>query len=197
MGGTIELQSSRFQNACGGRPEFQVRMKRGATHDYHVFGLKNGLLLLDLAFAKMNQSGGNTYDGTLGFLGGVLGGRVGRLIGDALESAGESPWGEAEHNFAGYSDRELVEIAGRQKGTLIAPYEDIQSVVIDKPTMWDTWTRGGAVAALISVREKTLKKMTWEIRDVQSLITACQFLPAKLGERVNLKMSFDPESLPL
>ena len=195
MSGSIELQSRRFQNACAGRPEFQVRMKRGATRDDQVVGLKNGLLLLDLAYADIGHSAGSTHDGTLGTIGAVFGGRVGRMIGDALESAGASPLGEATNNFAGYSDGDLVEMARKQKGTLIAPYDDIQSVVIDKPTMWETWTRGGAVAALISVREKVLKRMTWEIRDLQSLITACQFLPAKLGERVNMKMEFDPESL--
>ena len=82
----------------------------------------------------------------------------------------------------------MRDMAKEIKGTLMAPYEDIQSVVATTPKFWDTLTRGGSVLAILQVREKKLKKMTWEIRDQQSLQTVCEFLPAKLGDRVQVNL---------
>ena len=171
-----------------GRAEFSIRMKRGGTYDYQVFGLKNGLLLLNLAYSDID-TGGEHFDGTIGSLGGMVGGRLGRLIGDALESAGQSPTGDSGIDFSHHSDESLVELARRQKGTLIASYDDIESGWIAEPTAWEVWTRGGAVAALVTIRERQLKKMVWEIRDLKSLVTATEFLSTKLGERFTAKIN--------
>ena len=185
MSGHVPLTSQAKQ---AGRAEFSIRMKRGGTYDYQVFGLKNGLMLLNLAYCDA-RPGPEHFDGTIGSLGGMVGGRLGRLIGDALESAGQSPAGESGIDFSDHTDEALVELARKQKGTLIAPYDDIDSALIAEPTAWEVWTRGGAVAALLTIRERQLKTMVWEIRDLKSLVTASEFLSAKLGERFSAQIN--------
>ena len=86
MAGTLPLQSRHFVTAASGRPEFQIRMQRGwdSGSNYHVIGMKNGLLLLHLGMAGATAG---QFDGTLGLVGGLLGGKLGRLVGNALEES--------------------------------------------------------------------------------------------------------------
>ncbi len=196
MSATIELQSSRLLDASSGRSEFQIRMRRGwgGLQKYHVVGLQQGLLLLNIGSTVASAG---QFDGTMGRVGGLLGGRFGRLFGNALEKACETPLGMADNNYSMLSDDELIEKAkGRDhKGSLVAMYDEINSISIDKRGMAAAWTRGGSVAALVTVNEQSLGKMTWEICDQQSLVSVIEFLPARLGDKVQCNIAFDPESL--
>lgn len=190
--GTIELQSTNYLNAGGGRIEFQIRMKRGwgALQKYHVIGLKNGLLLLNIG-ATVASTG--QFDGTLGLAGGLIGGKLGRAFGNALETASESPLSMADNNFSMCSDDELIQKAKstNHKGSLVCTYDEIDSMSIDKRGTVGAWTRGGVVAALITVRTQSLGKMVWEVCDQQSLLTASEALPAKLNGKVECNVIFD------
>jgi len=196
MNGTMELQSSSYLKAGGGRIEFQIRMKSGwgALQKYHVIGLKNGLLLLNIG-ATVPTSG--QFDGTLGLAGGLLGGKLGRAFGNALEKASESPLSMAENNFSMCSDDELIQKAKSKehRGSLVCTYDEIDSMSINKRGTASAWTRGGVVAALITVQEQRLGKMVWEVCDQQSLLTACESLPAKLSGKVECNVTFDHETM--
>ena len=177
MSGSIALESTGYLDPSAGRPEFQVRLKRGLSSpaDYHVVGLQNGLLLLNIGLMPAQDHCGALGD---------LGGRVGRVLGEALDNACETTLAEAENNLSRYSDQQLIALARESRGNLIALYDDADFMT--------RLIRGGAVGAVLSVREKTLGKMKWEVRDHQSLLTVCEFLPAKLGERVTVNLKSDP-----
>lgn len=196
MSGSLQLQSSDWLNSANSRASFQIRMKRGwgGLRKFHIVGMKNGLLLLNVG-GTSDTTG--QFDGTLGAAGGLLGGKLGRALGNALEKASESPLAMAEDDFSMCSDEELIKKAKSRehKGSLVCSYDDIESVTIDKRGTVEAWTRGGAVAGVIKVRERLLGKMTWEVYDQQSLITASEFLPAKLGERAVCNLEFDRESM--
>ena len=196
MSGTIELQSSSYLTASSGRPEFQIRMKHGwnGLQKYHVVALNNGLLMLNIG-ATVAATG--QFDGTLGFVGGLLGGKLGRVLGDAFAKASESTLAMADSDFSMCSDDELIQKARTRehKGSLVAAYDEIEAISIDPCGTASAWTRGGAVAALITVRETTLGKMTWEMCDLQSLLVASEFLPAKFGDKVSCNIEYDRESL--
>ena len=191
MTGAVQLQSSSFPNASGGRPEFQVRMKRKSSfhQSYQVFGLENGMLMLNLGHAGSNSQ----LNGDASLAGGVVGGVIGRMIGNAIESASEVTMTELESHFTRYSDSQLIDMAREMKGSLVAKYDEIDSMSIDAPGFLDAICRGGSVAGIINVKDRTLGKMTWELCDVHSVNIAFEFLPAKLGNivRVNATMAAD------
>ena len=188
MAGSLALESSFFLKAGGGRPEFEIRMKRKSSYNqaYQVFGLEKGLLMLNMGHAGSNSQ----LNGDFSLAGGLLGGGIGRLIGNAIESASEVTMMESESKFTRCSDAELIDLARELKGSLVAKYDEITSISIDAPGFLDVICRGGSVAGIITVKEQTLGKMTWEICDVNSLATAFEFLPAKFEEitRVNAVM---------
>jgi len=193
VSGTVELESTAYLDASAGRAEFQIKMKRGwgAPQNYQVFGMKKGLLMLNLGAAGSNSQ----FEGKLGTVGGLLGGGIGRAIGYAVEHASESPLSQPDSVYTRFSDAKLVEKAREHKGSLVADYDEITSVSIDQPSVMQSLTRGGAVAGMITVHEKTLGKMIWDVCDQASLHSAFEFLPAKLGDKVRVKIEYDPAKL--
>lgn len=193
-----KLKTTDYLNAGNGRGEFQIRMKRGwGLKKYHVVGLKKGLLLLNFGATRKTNGQSEHFEGSIGFGAGLIAGQLGMVIGDALEKASESSDTMADNHFSMYSDDELIGMARSRdfKGSLVCPYDEIISLQIDKTGLLDSFTRGGSVNALIKVRDKTLGSMTWEVFDKESLLNACDFLPAKLGDRATCNIEFDRERM--
>ena len=99
-----------------------------------------------------------------------------------------------ESDHSRYSDDELLQMARERKHSMVVPYDDIASVSIDLPGVFDKISQGGSLVGWITLREKTLGKLKMEIRDLLSMAAAIEAFPLRVGDRVKVNVDFDEEN---
>jgi hypothetical protein len=186
--GHYELQStSILANHTGDRPSFVADISRGLFNSGHfqVFALPQGLLFLELRLRDYGNLGPSSPGGGLG------GAMAAYREGDRYGFAPEDKW---ETGFDAHSEEQLFELAAERKKSFVSKLDEIQSVSIDAPGFLGRTFGDSSVAGWITIRDKSLGKVSLEVKEAAALSVAVDALPRRLGSRVRVNVAFDQNS---
>lgn len=194
MSMTVELESSALLDRFAqDRPVFHGRLSRPlrCKRFFQVFGCETGFLCLEL-----------TYDGPAPsravaiakWCAAIWFGPLAIIVHIIMLRNAAKHVASLDLSNAMRSDDELVELARQRQHSFVARYDDIKWIRIERPDALERLLFGETLQGMITFRERTVGKVTIYIYDHQSMQTAIDALPRRLGERVDCRIAFDPRS---
>jgi hypothetical protein len=184
--GQVQLQSTGWmQKHTGDRPSFDAVICRSifsGSRRYRVFAMARGLLFLPLEDHPATKAPPCMGTGLAG---------AARTLEYAQEWYARQPVPpECQADFDIKSDEEILKLAGERRQSFVAKQEEITRLSIDPPGAIARLL-GTSVAGLITLRDRTLGKVTMEVREQLALTVAVESLPKRLGERAVVNVQWD------
>jgi hypothetical protein len=199
QGAVQELQSTRMVSEhSGDRPSFQADIDRGLFRSGHfqVFAMPQGLLCLELRHKDYGAFGGGGPSGAavllatqFGALGGLAAGMAAARDAQRYGAAPEDRW---EAGFDLTDEDELLALARTRKKSFVCKLDEISWISIDPPGLFSRLFGNGQLAGRITVRDRSLGKITMDVCDPAAMSVAVDALPRRVGERVQVNVEFDP-----
>lgn len=186
--GHYDLKSSSIlANHTGDRPSFVADISRGLFNSGHfqVFALPQGLLFLELRLRDYGNLGPGSHGS------GLAGAMAAYREGERYGFAPDDKW---ETGFDTHSEEQLFELAAERKKSFVSKLDEIQAVSIDAPGFLGRMFGDSSLAGCITIRDKSLGKVSLEVKDPAALSVAVDALPRRLGSRVQVNVAFDQNS---
>ena len=199
--GQYELRSSSIMaNHTGDRPSFQADVSRGwfGSGHFQVFAMPQGLLFLQMQLKDYGNLGSNAnYAGmamamSFGAIGGLA---AGMAAARDAERYGERPEDKWETGLDALSEDELLDMAKSRRKSFVAKNAEISAVSIDAPGAFSRALGDSSLQGTITLRDRTLGKVSLEIRDAAAMSVAVDALRRHLGDRVQVNVQFDQQSM--
>jgi hypothetical protein len=184
--GHVELQSLSWLNGNkSDRPSFQVL--RGGR-PFRVFGLKSGLLFLEVRHKPGSGSSSGTSNAVV--IGAVAGGAVGALIGGLIAESFKGT-DQQDHCYDMCGEEELIEMACHRKRSFVCKYDEIRSISLDAPGALRRMIADRSLVGWISMNDAVLGRFSAQFRDPMDMAVAVEALPRRLGDRVRVNVELD------
>jgi len=185
----IELQSATMMTGGNsGRPTLTGTIDRGwSARRYQVFGFGKGYLFLDLGRDVSEKDKGRAG----AMVGGFLGGAVGSYLGSQLEQGLADDFDAPEVTFEHKSNDELIALARKSKHSFVVPYDEIQWVKVEKAGI----LASSECVGFVKLKEPSVGRINLAISDFDSMLTAIETFPAKLGDRATVKVKLNESTL--
>jgi hypothetical protein len=200
--GQFELQSaSILATHTGDRPSFQADVSRGwfGSRHFQVFAMPQGLLFLEMHLKDYGNLGGGGPSAAgifmmtqFGALGGLAAGLAAARDAERYGSRPEDKW---ETGLDALTEDELLDLAKSRRKSFVSKIGEISAVSIDAPGGFRRALGDSTLQGTITLRDRTLGKVTMEIRDAAAMSVAVDALPRRLGNRVQVNVKFDQQSM--